>query len=51
MNESIFEKLFRNLNGLYIFAVLAAGIIIALGIGAKNTKLLRSVEEVNNGKN
>lgn len=51
MNESIFEKIFKNINGLYIFAVLAAGIMISLGIGAKNTKLLRSVEEVNNGKN
>lgn len=51
MKESIFEKVFKNVNGLYIFAILFAGVVIALGIGARNTRLLKSVEEVNNGKN
>ena len=51
MKESIFEKVFKNVNGLYIFAVLFAGLLVALGIGVRNTKLLKSVEEVNNGKN
>ncbi|MDO4996174.1 MAG: glycine rich domain-containing protein [Bacilli bacterium] len=51
MKESIFDKVFKNVNGLYIFAVLFAGLLVALGIGVRNTKLLKAVEEVNNGKN
>ena len=51
MNESIFEQVFKNINGLYIFGTLLFGIITALGLWIRNIKLLRSVEEVNNGKN
>ena len=51
MKESIFDKVFKNVNGLYVFAVLFAGLLVALGIGVRNTKLLKAVEEVNNGKN
>ncbi|MBQ8131797.1 MAG: hypothetical protein IJ193_04840 [Bacilli bacterium] len=50
MKESIFEEVLGNINGLYILGGILVAILGALGLFARNAKLLRISEEGYHGK-
>lgn len=45
MNESIFDKVFGNINGIVIFVTILIGIVLAMGLWLINIKLLKVSEE------